>query len=1016
MATCETIQAGINACPVGGTVSVSAGTYTDLVEINKRIALVGMGTPTIIPPLEGAVVFFSGDSADGAYISGFRITGATGEGGHGISCTGGAEPLITNNTILGNSNGGILCSSSSPTITNNTISGNGYNGISCSSSSPTITNNTISGNGYNGISCSYSPPTITNNTITENGTTSINYYGIHNDTSNSGTPIIRYNCVWGNGSSTTQNYYNCVPGTHAISANPQFITSSNYHLQSSSPCINSGSNTAPGISGTSTDKDGNPRIVNGTVDMGAYEYQGTQSVLPLNITTTSLPSGQVATYYQATLTVTGGTLPYNWSYSGNLPTGLSLSANGIISGTPTNTGTGAFTAQVVDQVGSSASKELSIYIAATSTATIPIKPATSYQHSPGDEFDVNIQVGSATTPISDLFGISFKLNYDTTLLDVVTPYNTNVTAGDMLGSDVVFVQNVDESAGQVSIGVSRKAGQGGVSGSGNVAKVRFKMSPNAIGSTTATFSLTNVSAMDSTLKPITLAPETAGIHVVQRLATPGLISPEDNALANQVDLNYEWSAVSGVVHYQFELDNNSDFSSPEIVATTTATIYNPSSLYGPLASSLPDATYCWRVKACDTLDSNWSSVRSVKVTTLVLNPQAPATVTTGSEFVVDVRVGSDTRVSHTYPANDLFGVSFSLFFDRTDILNVATTGVAIENGGFLGANPIIYSTIVEDNGDGRGRVDIAMTRKNGEAGASGYGSLVKVRFTTNGTATGIGFKTSDVGHLINAYNAGGSPVVIAGWQNTIDVVPQPVFPMVWPGDTNNDGIVNEQDILPIAVNWMANGATRPNASIFWKAQPMPNIWNGMYADTDGNGTVDGADVMAIGANFKATHTVTGGSSPAPSLLDSQIDQSKYLEAYRQMYHVLETSGLMNGTNELKQALAQAIETGVTQQQIEATPAESTLLQNYPNPFNPECWIPFELSEKANVVIRIYNISGQLVKTLDLGVLETGAYTTQSRAAHWNGRNEEGEEIASGVYFYQMQAGNKVMTKRAVVLK
>ena len=133
--------------------------------------------------------------------------------------------------------------------------------------------------------------------------------------------------------------------------------------------------------------------------------------------------------------------------------------------------------------------------------------------------------------------------------------------------------------------------------------------------------------------------------------------------------------------------------------------------------------------------------------------------------------------------------------------------------------------------------------------------------------------------------------------------------------------------------------------------------------------------------------------------------------------MLETGGVnIQGAPELKQALTAVIETGVIKQEVEAKPGESILLQNYPNPFNPECWIPFELSEKANVVIRIYNISGQLVKTLELGEKEAGAYTTQSRAAYWNGRNEEGDEIASGVYFYQMQAGNKVMTKRAVVLK
>jgi len=93
-----------------------------------------------------------------------------------------------------------------------------------------------------------------------------------------------------------------------------------------------------------------------------------------------------------------------------------------------------------------------------------------------------------------------------------------------------------------------------------------------------------------------------------------------------------------------------------------------------------------------------------------------------------------------------------------------------------------------------------------------------------------------------------------------------------------------------------------------------------------------------------------------------------------------------------------------------------LLQNYPNPFNPECWIPYELAEPGHVVIRIYNISGELIRTLDLGVKGAGTYTTRSRAAYWDGKNEAGEEVASGVYFYQLQVGDKVMTKRAVVCK
>lgn len=98
------------------------------------------------------------------------------------------------------------------------------------------------------------------------------------------------------------------------------------------------------------------------------------------------------------------------------------------------------------------------------------------------------------------------------------------------------------------------------------------------------------------------------------------------------------------------------------------------------------------------------------------------------------------------------------------------------------------------------------------------------------------------------------------------------------------------------------------------------------------------------------------------------------------------------------------------------PGQTNLLQNYPNPFNPECWIPYELSERAQVVIKIYNITGQLIRTLDIGVKEPGIYMDKDQAAYWNGLNDDGQEAASGVYFYRLHAGDKVLTKRMVVLK
>jgi hypothetical protein len=96
------------------------------------------------------------------------------------------------------------------------------------------------------------------------------------------------------------------------------------------------------------------------------------------------------------------------------------------------------------------------------------------------------------------------------------------------------------------------------------------------------------------------------------------------------------------------------------------------------------------------------------------------------------------------------------------------------------------------------------------------------------------------------------------------------------------------------------------------------------------------------------------------------------------------------------------------------PEKSALLQNYPNPFNPETWIPFHLKGEASVSIRIFNLSGQLIRTLDLGNMDAGVYVSRSKAAYWDGKNEAGEEVSSGIYFYTLQAGDFNSTKKMVV--
>ena len=98
------------------------------------------------------------------------------------------------------------------------------------------------------------------------------------------------------------------------------------------------------------------------------------------------------------------------------------------------------------------------------------------------------------------------------------------------------------------------------------------------------------------------------------------------------------------------------------------------------------------------------------------------------------------------------------------------------------------------------------------------------------------------------------------------------------------------------------------------------------------------------------------------------------------------------------------------------PQETVLAQNFPNPFNPETWIPYQLSDATEVSIHIYDVSGRLVRSLDLGWQPVGSYMTPSSAAYWDGRNAVGERVASGIYFYTLQTSDFAATRRMVILK
>jgi hypothetical protein len=95
---------------------------------------------------------------------------------------------------------------------------------------------------------------------------------------------------------------------------------------------------------------------------------------------------------------------------------------------------------------------------------------------------------------------------------------------------------------------------------------------------------------------------------------------------------------------------------------------------------------------------------------------------------------------------------------------------------------------------------------------------------------------------------------------------------------------------------------------------------------------------------------------------------------------------------------------------------SMLMQNFPNPFNPETWIPYQLAEESEVRLTIYNAKGERIRTISLGKKPAGVYMSKEETIHWDGRNDKGERISSGIYYYTIQAGELTDTRKMLLLK
>ena len=227
-------------------------------------------------------------------------------------------------------------------------------------------------------------------------------------------------------------------------------------------------------------------------------------------------------------------------------------------------------------------------------------------------------------------------------------------------------------------------------------------------------------------------------------------------------------------------------------------------------------------------------------------------------------------------------------------------------------------------------------------------------------------------------------------------------------DINKDGNV---DILDLVAVTQAMGVSEDPSIV-------PEDVNGedppiVSEDVNGDGVVNILDIVAVAAAFEDT-------ASAPSIHDmkqfnvSAKDVQTWLTQAKAINSdIPETTkahpAYQRGIAVLENLLA-------TLTQAAAAPQKTALLLNYPNPFNPETWIPYQLAEATDVTVTIHAMNGSLIRTLSLGHQSAGLYRSKSRAAYWDGKNEFGEQVASGLYFYTLTAGRFSATGKMLIRK
>ena len=360
-------------------------------------------------------------------------------------------------------------------------------------------------------------------------------------------------------------------------------------------------------------------------------------------------------------------------------------------------------------------------------------------------------------------------------------------------------------------------------------------------------------------------------------------------------------------------------------------------------------------------------------------------ITVGTPSVSDV---SDDMFSLSTDASPIgSGASLTLRFSAEKVADLAgwQTDITFDPA-VLEAVEVNEGDFLKAQGEGtfflRGTIDntvgkitqISSARLSG--GVNGTGTLLSVTFTAKAVGeTRVVFSNFQAGNRKSEIIASNTP------QITI-TIEDGAFP-AW--DVNQDGQVSILDLIRVA---QYLGST---------------VSANHEADVNGDGTVSILDLIAV-----AQHLGESSASAAPSsvAIDSLGLDPAMIQAW-----IARAQTEDNGSVAFRQGIA-----NLEQLLALFIPEETVLLHNYPNPFNPETWIPYQLAEPADVTLHIYAASGVLVRTLALGHQPAGIYQYRSRAAYWDGKNEVGESVASGVYFYTLTTGGFTATRKMLIMK